>query len=58
MTTITDQLDHIKQLISEQETAYQHHFAAGRLDDMIQSKRELAKYRNAFGKLLKQKMAM
>jgi hypothetical protein len=58
MTTITDQLHHIKQLISEQETAYQHHFAAGRLDDMMQSKRELAKYRKAFGKLLKEKMGM
>jgi hypothetical protein len=58
MTAITEQLDHIKQLISEQETAYQQHFAAGRLDEMMQSKRELAKYRNAFGRLLKQKMGI
>lgn len=58
MTTITEQLDHIKALISEQETAYHHHLAAGRLDEMMQSKRELAKYRNAFGRLLKQKMRL
>lgn len=58
MTTITEQLDHIKALISEQETAYHQHFAAGRLDKMMQSKRELAKYRNAFGRLLKQKIGL
>lgn len=58
MTTITEQLDYIKVLISEQETAYQQHFAAGRLDEMMKSKRELAKYRNAFGRLLKQKIGM
>jgi uncharacterized protein len=58
MLTIDSQLTHIKQLIAEQETAYQQHFAAGRLDEMMQSKRELAKYRNAFGKLLKEKMGI
>ena len=58
MLTTESQLTHIKQLITEQEAAYQQHFAAGRLDEMMQSKRQLAKYRNAFGKLLKEKMGI
>jgi hypothetical protein len=58
MTSIDEQLAHIKELIKEQEQDYQHHFAAGRLDCMMQSKRKLASYRNAFGKLLKQKNAL
>jgi hypothetical protein len=45
-----------KQLIKEQETEYQLHFAAGNFNEMMAAKRELAKQRNIFGRLLKEKM--
>lgn len=54
--TLDDRLAFAKQLINEQDTIYQQHFAAGRLDEMMAAKRELAKQRNIFGKLLKEKM--
>ena len=57
LNTLDDRLAYAKQLISEQDTAYQHHFAAGRLDKLMAAKRELAKQRNIFAKLLKEKMS-
>lgn len=56
LNTLDDRLAFAKQLINEQDTIYQQHFAAGRLDEMMAAKRELAKQRNIFGKLLKEKM--
>jgi hypothetical protein len=56
MSTLDAQLAFAKELIQEQDHAYQQHFAAGRFDEMMTAKRELSKQRNLFGKLLKQKM--
>jgi hypothetical protein len=58
MQTLQDQISFTKQLINQFETEYQHHLAAGRMQEMMQSKRQLARQRNIFGKLLKQKMGM
>jgi hypothetical protein len=58
MQTLQDQLTFAKQLITQHETEYQHHLAAGRMQEMMQAKRQLAKQRNIFGKLLKKKMGM
>jgi hypothetical protein len=58
MQTLQDQLSFAKQLITQHETEYQQHLAAGRMQEMMQAKRQLAKQRNIFGKLLKQKMGM
>jgi hypothetical protein len=57
LSTVDDRLAFAKQLIKEQDLAYQQHFAAGRLDEMMAAKRELAKQRNIFSKLLKEKMS-
>ena len=54
--TLDSRLAFAKQLIKEKETAYQLHYAAGRLDQMMVAKRELAKQRNIFARLLKEKM--
>jgi acid stress-induced BolA-like protein IbaG/YrbA len=56
LNTLEDQLTFAKQLIQEYDLAYQQHFAAGRLDEMMAAKRQLAKQRNIFAKLLKEKM--
>jgi competence transcription factor ComK len=56
--SLEDQLAFTKQLINQFETKYQHHLAAGRMQEMIQAKRQLARQRNIFGKLLKEKMGM
>lgn len=56
LNTLEDQLAFAKQLIKEHELAYQQHFAAGRLDEMMESKRKLARQRNIFARLLKEKM--
>jgi hypothetical protein len=56
LSTLEDQLAFSKQLIKEYDLAYQQHFAAGRLDEMMAAKRQLAKQRGIFGKLLKEKM--
>ena len=56
LNTLDDRLAFAKQLIKEQETEYQLHFAAGNFNEMMAAKRELAKQRNIFGKLLKEKM--
>jgi len=58
MQTLQDQLSFAKHLITQYETEYQHHLAAGRMQEMMQAKRQLAKQRNIFGKLLKQKMGI
>jgi hypothetical protein len=55
LSTLEDQLAFAKQLIKEYDLAYQH-FAAGRLDEMMVAKRQLAKQRGIFGRLLKEKM--
>jgi hypothetical protein len=55
-STLDDQLAFAKQLIKEHDLAYQQHFAAGRLDKMMEAKRKLAKQRNIFARLLKEKM--
>jgi hypothetical protein len=56
LNTLDDRMAFAKQLIKEQETEYQLHFAAGNFNEMMAAKRELAKQRNIFGKLLKEKM--
>jgi len=56
LNTIEDQMAFAKQLIKEYDLAYQQHFAAGRLDEMMVAKRQLAKQRGIFGRLLKEKM--
>lgn len=56
LTTLDDRLAFAKQLIHEQDFAYQQHFAAGRFTEMQAARRELAKQRGIFGKLLKEKM--
>jgi hypothetical protein len=56
LNTIEDQMAFAKQLIKEYDLAYQQHFAAGRLDEMMTAKRQLARQRGIFGKLLKEKM--
>ena len=56
LSTLEDQLAFAKQLIKEYDLAYQQHFAAGRLDEMMVAKRQLAKQRGIFGRLLKEKM--
>jgi hypothetical protein len=56
LNTLDDRLAFAKKLIKEQDLAYQQHFAAGRLDEMMAAKRELAKQRKIFSKLLKEKM--
>jgi hypothetical protein len=56
LSTLDDRLAFAKQLIHEQDFAYQQHFAAGRFDEMMVAKRELTKQRKIFGKLLKEKM--
>jgi hypothetical protein len=56
LNTIKDQMAFAKQLIKEYDLAYQQHFAAGRLDEMMVAKRQLAKQRGIFGRLLKEKM--
>jgi hypothetical protein len=56
LSTLEDRLAFAKQLIHEQDFAYQQHFAAGRLNEMMTAKRELTKQRKIFGKLLKEKM--
>jgi hypothetical protein len=56
LTTLDDRLALAKQLIHEQDFAYQQHFAAGRFTEMQAARRELAKQRSIFGKLLKEKM--
>ena len=56
LNTLDDRMAFAKQLIKEQETKYQLHFAAGNFNEMMAAKRELAKQRNIFGKLLKEKM--
>ena len=58
MQTFQDQLSFAKNLINQYDAEYQHHFAAGRMQEMMQAKLQLAKQRNIFGKLLKQKMGM
>ena len=56
LNTLDDRMAFAKQLIKEQETEYQLHFAAGNFNEMMAAKRELAKQRNIFGRLLKEKM--
>jgi hypothetical protein len=56
LNTLDDQLAFAKQLIKEYDLAYQQHFAAGRLEEMIEAKRKLARQRNIFARLLKEKM--
>ena len=56
LNTLDDQLAFAKQLIKDYDLAYQQHFAAGRLDEMMVAKRQLAKQRGIFGRLLKEKM--
>ena len=56
LNTLDDRMAFAKQLIKEPETEYQLHFAAGNFNEMMAAKRELAKQRNIFGKLLKEKM--
>ena len=56
LNTLESRLAFAKQLIHEQDFAYQQHFAAGRFHEMLAAKRELTKQRNIFGKLLKEKM--
>ena len=56
LNTLEDQLAFAKQLIKEHDLAYQQHFAAGRLEEMMEAKRKLARQRNIFGRLLKEKM--
>jgi hypothetical protein len=56
LNTLDDQLAFAKQLIKEYDLAYQQHFAAGRLEEMMEAKRKLARQRNIFGRLLKEKM--
>lgn len=56
LNTLEDQLAFAKQLIKEHDLAYQQHFAAGRLEEMMEAKRKLARQRNIFARLLKEKM--
>ena len=56
LNTLEDQLAFAKQLIKEHDLAYQQHFAAGRLEEMMAAKRKLARQRNIFARLLKEKM--
>lgn len=56
LNTLDERLAFAKQLIKEQELVFQQHFVAGRFNEMMASKRELAKQRNIFGRLLKEKM--
>ena len=56
LNTLDDSLAFAKQLIKEQETEYQLYFAAGNFNEIMAAKRELAKQRNIFGRLLKEKM--
>ena len=58
MHTLQNQLLFAKNLINQYDAEYQHHLAAGRMQEMMQAKRQLAKQRNIFGKLLKQTMGM
>ena len=55
-STLDDRMAFAKQLIKECDIAYQQHFAAGRFAEMQAARRELAKQRGIFGKLLKEKM--
>ena len=52
LNTLDDRMAFAKQLIKEQETEYQLHFAAGNFNEMMTAKRE----RNIFGRLLKEKI--
>jgi hypothetical protein len=56
LSTLEDQLAFAKQLIKEYDLAYQQHFAAGRLDEMMAAKRSWPSSAASFGRLLKEKM--
>jgi hypothetical protein len=56
LNTLEDQLAFAKQLIKEYDLACQRQSAAGRLEEMIEAKRKLARQRNIFARLLKEKM--
>jgi hypothetical protein len=55
--TAQDHIDRIKPLLVDAENAYAFALAAGDFDACSRHKTEVAKYRNAIGKLVKQKLA-
>ena len=52
-----DQLEQIKALLSDAETAYQHAFASGDWEAMTAHRRDVMKYRSTVGKLVKERLA-
>lgn len=58
ISTLTTKLEATKALLTESETQYQLAFAAGDFDACAFHKRQVAKYRNAVGRIIKQRMGM
>ena len=56
--TVQDQIDSIKILLDDAQTAYSHAIAANDMAAVTIHRKAVSKYRNMIGKLLKQKLGM
>jgi|TARA_Y100000289_G_scaffold14499_1_gene13587 hypothetical protein len=56
--TIQQQIDSIKLLLDDAETAYSHSIATNDMTAMTNHRRAVFKYRNMISKLIKQKLGM
>ena len=56
--TVQDQIDSIKILLDDAQTAYSHAIAANDMAAMTQHRKNVSKLRNTIGKLVKQKLGM
>tara|TARA_R100000005_G_scaffold96079_2_gene80533 strand:- start:1197 stop:1370 length:174 start_codon:yes stop_codon:yes gene_type:complete len=56
--TVQDQIDSIKILLDDAQTAYSHAIAANDMAAVTTHRKAVSKYRNMIGKLLKQKLGM
>ena len=56
--TIQQQIDSIKLLLDDAQTAYSHAIAANDMAAVTTHRKTVSKYRNMIGKLVKQKLGM
>lgn len=56
--TIQQQIDSIKLLLDDAQTAYSHAIAANDMTAVTTHRKAVSKYRNMIGKLVKQKLGM
>lgn len=56
--TIQQQIDSIKLLLDDAQTAYSHAIASNDMAAVTTHRKAVSKYRNMIGKLVKQKLGM